>query len=76
MESEVDQTAPFQRKPKEHLPGKENSSSYIKRSEVLSSPELTLHHAASSSECSSHHSVGSMPSGHTGEEHKAITCMS
>ena len=76
VESELGQTAPSARKSKEHLPGKENSSPDIERSETLSSPfllnpELPPHHVsqpASSSEFSNHHSGGFMPSVHTGKE--------
>ena len=76
VESESDHIAPSKGKATEHMPGKENSSPDIESSEALSSPfslspEHPQHHvsqAARSSECSNHHSTGSMPSEYTGKE--------
>ena len=76
VDSELDKTTPSKRKPKEHLPGKENSSAGIERPEALSSPfslspELPPHlvsQAAGSNDHSDPHSIGSVPSGHTGKD--------
>ena len=78
VETEPGQTTPSKRKPKEDLPGKENSTPDIDRlsSPFSLSPELPPHpvsQAAGSNQCSNGHSIGSMPSehhpsGHSGKE--------